>query len=63
VREGRMQTVSQLANAGSRLKQLMHWEGTVSHASLPAILGKTRRTELVMSLPIERARSKVSQLL
>jgi len=65
VREGRMQTVSQLANAGARLKPLMHREGIVSHASLPAVLGKTRRTEveLMMSLPIERARSKVLQLL
>ncbi len=27
--EGRMQTVTQLANAGSRLKPLLHWEGTV----------------------------------
>jgi hypothetical protein len=45
VREGRMQTVSQRANAGSRLKPLMHREGTVRHASLPAVLGKTRRTE------------------
>jgi hypothetical protein len=29
VREGRMQTVRQSANAGSRLKGLMHWEGPV----------------------------------
>jgi hypothetical protein len=29
VREGWMQTVSQLVNVGSRLKPLIHWEGTV----------------------------------
>jgi DNA-binding transcriptional LysR family regulator len=33
------------AYAGSRLKPLTIWEGTARKASLPAVLGKTRRTE------------------
>jgi hypothetical protein len=34
------------ANAGSRLKPLIIQEGTAWTASLPAVLGKTRRTEI-----------------
>ena len=43
--EGRMQTGRPTANAGSRLKPLTYREGTAWKASLPAVLGKTRRTE------------------
>ena len=45
VHEGRMQTGWRTANAGSRLKPLITQEGTAWKASLPAVLGKTRRTE------------------
>jgi len=45
VHEGRMQTGQRMAHAGSRLKLLMIPEGTAWKASLPAVLGKTRRTE------------------
>ena len=45
VHEGRMQTEHRTAHAGSRLKPLMIREGTAWKASLPAVLGKTRRTE------------------
>src|SRR5271170_6905396 len=45
MREGRMQTGWRSANAGSRLKPLITQEGTAWKASLPAVLGKTRRTE------------------
>jgi hypothetical protein len=45
VHEGRMQTGRRTAYAGSRLKPLMIREGTAWKASLPAVLGKTRRTE------------------
>jgi hypothetical protein len=44
VHEGRMQTEHRTAHAGSRLKPLMIREGTAWKASLPAVLGKTRRT-------------------
>ena len=43
--EGRMQTGWRTANAGSRLKPPITQEGTAWKASLPAVLGKTRRTE------------------
>ena len=43
--EGRMQTGRRTAHAGSRLKPLTIQEGTAWKASLPAVLGKTRRTE------------------
>ena len=43
--EERMQTGWRTANAGSRLKPLITQEGTAWTASLPAVLGKTRRTE------------------
>src|SRR5262245_38228478 len=43
--EGRMQTEHLTAYAGSGLKPLMIREGTAWRASLPAVLGKTRRTE------------------
>ena len=43
--EGRMQTSLWLAYAGSRLKRATAREGAVLKASLPAVLGKTRRTE------------------
>jgi hypothetical protein len=43
--EGRMQTGRRTAHAGSRLKPLTTQEGTAWKASLPAVLGKTRRTE------------------
>jgi hypothetical protein len=43
--EERMQTGWRSANAGSRLKPLLTQEGTPWKASLPAVLGKTRRTE------------------
>jgi len=45
VREGQKQTRRTPTNAGSRLKRWMLWEGAVWNASLPAVLGKTRRTE------------------
>jgi hypothetical protein len=45
VHEGRMQTEHLTAYAGSGLKPLMIREGTAWKASLPAVLGKTRRTE------------------
>jgi hypothetical protein len=45
MREGWMQTGWRSANAGSRLKPLITQEGTAWKASLPAVLGKTRRTE------------------
>jgi hypothetical protein len=43
--EGRMQTGCLTAYAGSGLKPLTIREGTAWKASLPAVLGKTRRTE------------------
>jgi hypothetical protein len=43
--EGRMQTGRRTAHAGSGLKPLTTQEGTAWKASLPAVLGKTRRTE------------------
>ena len=43
--EGRMQTGRRTAYAGSRLKPLTTREGTAWKAGLPAVLGKTRRTE------------------
>jgi hypothetical protein len=43
--EGRMQTGRRTVHAGSRLKPLTTQEGTAWKASLPAVLGKTRRTE------------------
>jgi hypothetical protein len=45
VHKGRVQTERQTAHAGSRLKPLTIREGTAWKASLPAVLGKTRRTE------------------
>ena len=45
VHEGRMQTERRTAYAGSRLKLRTIREGTAWKASLPAVLGKTRRTE------------------
>jgi hypothetical protein len=45
VHEGWMQTGCRTAYAGSRLKPQMIREGTAWKASLPAVLGKTRRTE------------------
>src|SRR5258707_8321063 len=45
VHERRMQTGWRTAHAGSRLKPLITQEGTAWKASLPAVLGKTRRTE------------------
>jgi hypothetical protein len=45
VHEGRMQTGRRTAYAGSRLKLLTIQKGTAWKASLPAVLGKTRRTE------------------
>src|SRR4029077_16537645 len=44
--EGRMQTGWRMANAGSSLKPLITQEGTAWTASLAAVLGKTRRTEV-----------------
>jgi hypothetical protein len=44
VHEGRTQTGCQTAHAGSRLKPLITQEGTAWKASLPAVLGRTRRT-------------------
>jgi hypothetical protein len=46
VHEGRTQTGWRTANAGSRLKPLITQEGTAWKASLPAVLGKTRRIAL-----------------
>jgi hypothetical protein len=43
--DGRMQTGRRTAHAGSGLKPLTTQEGTAWKASLPAVLGKTRRTE------------------
>ena len=43
--EGRMQTGCRTAYAGSRLKLPTIREGTAWKASLPAVLGKTHRTE------------------
>src|SRR3981081_1412222 len=40
-----MQTGCRTAHAGSRLKPLIIQEGTAWKASLPAVLGKTRRTD------------------
>jgi hypothetical protein len=40
-----MQTGWRTANVGSRLKPPITQEGTARTASLPAVLGKTRRTE------------------
>jgi hypothetical protein len=45
VRERRMQTKHQQVDAGSRLELVDEWEGTTLHAILPAVSGKTRRTE------------------
>src|SRR6516165_1211398 len=45
VHEGRMQTGRRTAHAGSRLKLLTIQKGNAWKASLPAVLGKTRRTE------------------
>src|SRR5262249_60348505 len=45
VHEGRMQTGRRTAHAGSRFKLLSIQKGTAWKASLPAVLGKTRRTE------------------
>src|SRR5712672_2779552 len=45
MRERRMQTKHQQVDAGSRLKLADVREGTALHASLPAVSGKTRRTE------------------
>src|SRR6266699_1167629 len=49
VHEGRMQTGCRTAYAGSRLKLPTIREGTAWKASLPAVLGKTRRTECVLA--------------
>ncbi len=43
--EGWMQTGCRTAHVGSRLKPLIIQEGTAWKASLPAVLGKTRRTD------------------
>ena len=43
--EGRTQTGGWPVHAGSRLKRLTRGEGPARNASLPAVLGKTRRTE------------------
>src|SRR6516225_1135169 len=45
VHKGRMQTGRRTAYAGSRLKLPTIQEGTAWKANLPAVLGKTRRTE------------------
>jgi len=45
VHEGRMQTERQTAHAGSGLEPLTIREGTAWKASLPAVLGKTRRVD------------------
>src|SRR5271154_150516 len=44
--EGWMQTGWRTADAGSRLKPPITQEGTAWTVSLPAVLGKTRRTEV-----------------
>ena len=52
--DGRMQTGRRTAHAGSRLKPLTTQEGTAWKASLPAVLGKTRRSRhrrTVLALP------------
>jgi hypothetical protein len=41
----RLQTGRRTAHAGSRLKPPLIRKGTAWKASLPAVLGKTRRTE------------------
>jgi hypothetical protein len=43
--EGRMQTGRRTAHAGSRLKLPTIQKGAAWKANLPAVLGKTRRTE------------------
>ena len=45
VHEERIKTRYRTAYAGSRLKPRTIREGTAWKASLPAVLGKTRRTE------------------
>ena len=45
VRERQTQTKHKPVYAGSRLKPANAWEGAALHASLPAVSGKTRRTE------------------
>jgi hypothetical protein len=45
VRERRTQTKHKPVYAGSRFKPANAWEGAALHASLPAVSGKTRRTE------------------
>jgi hypothetical protein len=45
VHKGRMQTGRRTAHAGSRLKLPTIQEGAAWKANLPAVLGKTRRTE------------------
>ena len=45
VHEGRMQTGCWTTYSGSRIKRLTIREGAAWKASLPAVLGKTRRTE------------------
>ena len=45
VRERQTQTKHQPVYAGSRLKLVDAWEGAALYASLPAVSGKTRRTE------------------
>ena len=45
VHERRTQTAHQPGYAGSRLKPVDAWEGAALYASLPAVSGKTRRTE------------------
>jgi hypothetical protein len=45
VRERQTQTKHQPVYAGSRLKLVNAWEGAALQASLPAVSGKTRRTE------------------
>jgi hypothetical protein len=45
VHKGRCKPAVRTAYAGSKLKPLTVREGTAWKASLPAVLGKTRRTE------------------
>jgi hypothetical protein len=45
VSEGRRQTERKRGNAGSRLNLVSIQEGTVCHAGLGAVLGKTHCTE------------------
>ena len=45
VHEGRIQTGRRTAHAGSRLTLQTIQKGTAWTASVPAVLGKTRRTE------------------